>query len=303
MKVFVHSLPASVGESMKPPTQSFSVATTAFPHYYMPWHMSSPLVHEGLAYFINNSGVLTVVDLKESKVAYQKMLDLDQFQTANEGASRGIGVSPSLAGKYLYLLGNNGAAVVLEPGRTFKQVAKNKIENVVSIGHWGERQERFVSNPVFDGNQMYIRGEGHLYAIAGGAASSSGKVPSKPETPHPAATPKPDPAPAPTPAAKGADPDVFPAGYFGWRRNGSGHYPDATPPTEWNEKERTSSGRRKSAAEHRARLSPATGSSSRQSPAPSPALPGPTAKSSGAPISRVRGLRRSKRRNTRDRRP
>jgi outer membrane protein assembly factor BamB len=235
MTMYVHSLPATVGEPLKLPTQTISLASTsAFPHYYMPWYMASPLVHQGLAYLLNNSGVLTVIDLKESKILYQKMLDLDQFQTANEGASRGIGISPALAGKHIYLMGNNGAAVVMEPGRTFKQVAKNKIENVVSIGHWGERQERFVSNPVFDGKRLYIRGEGHLYAIESGAASASGNAAPPPETPRPAATPKAEPAAAP--AAKSADPDPLPAPYFGWRRNGTGHYPEVTPPTEWSEK-------------------------------------------------------------------
>jgi outer membrane protein assembly factor BamB len=237
MKMFIHTLPAAVSEPLKMSTQALSVATApAFPHYYMPWHMASPLVHDGLAYLINNSGVLTVVDLRENKIVYQKMIDLDEFQTANEGASRGIGISPTLAGKYIYLLGNNGAAVVMEPGRTFKQVAKNKIENVVSIGHWGERQERFVSNPVFEGNRLYIRGEGHLYAIAGGAASASGKVAPKAEASKPTQAPQATAAPATTPPAQKSDPDVFPPGYFGWRRNGTGYYPDATPPTEWNDK-------------------------------------------------------------------
>src|SRR4029079_16409805 len=96
------------------------------------------------------------------------------------------GISPTLAGKHIFLLGNNGAGIVMEPGRTYKQIAKNKIENVVSIGHWGERQKRVVANPVFDGNRLYIRGEGHLYAIAGGAASTSGKIAPKPEAPKPA---------------------------------------------------------------------------------------------------------------------
>jgi outer membrane protein assembly factor BamB len=240
MKLFIQTLPAAAAEPIKLPTQSVSLATPAFPHYYLPWHIASPLVHEGLAYFLNNAGVLTVLDLKENKVLYQKMLDLDGFQTNNEGASRGIGVSPTLAGKYIYLLGNNGGAIVMEPGRSFKQVAKNKIENVVSIGHWGERQERFVSNPVFDGNRMYIRGEGHLYAIASGAASASGKATPPKEAPKATeiATAKPDPVavPAPAPAPQSSDPDVFPAGYFGWRRNGSGHFADATPPTEWSDK-------------------------------------------------------------------
>ena len=165
MQLYIHTLPAAAGEPLKVSTQAVSVDTPGFPRYYLPWHMASPVVHEGLAYLVNNSGVLTVVDVKEAKVVYQRMLDLDHFQTANEGPARGIGISPTLAGKHLYLFGNNGGALVLEPGRAFKQVAKNKIENIVSIGHWGERQERFVSTPVFDGKRLYVRGEGHLYAI------------------------------------------------------------------------------------------------------------------------------------------
>ena len=47
----------------------------------------------------------------------------------------------------------------------YKQVAKNKIESIVMTGHWSQRQERFVANPVFEGNRLYVRGEGNLYAI------------------------------------------------------------------------------------------------------------------------------------------
>ena len=54
---------------------------------------------------------------------------------------------------------------MIEPGRVYRQIAKNKIENVVLPGHWSERQERFVANPVFEGKRLYIRGEATLYAI------------------------------------------------------------------------------------------------------------------------------------------
>jgi outer membrane protein assembly factor BamB len=232
MRLFIHALPGAVPGPFKMTTQTVSVATTGFPYYYMPWHMSSPLVHEGLAYLVNNSGVLTVVDLKEGKVLYQKMLDLDEFQTANEGAARGIGISPALAGKHLYFVGNNGATVVLEPGRTFKQIAKNKIENIASLGHWGERQERFVSNPLFDGNRLYIRGEGTLYAIGTGA-TRTGKTATAEPGARPPQTPKS--STTPTPALTPAGPDVMPPSVFGWRRNGTGLYPDAAPPTEWSD--------------------------------------------------------------------
>ena len=38
-------------------------------------------------------------------------------------------------------------------------------EGLMMNGHWAERQERFVANPVFDGNRLILRGEGNLYAI------------------------------------------------------------------------------------------------------------------------------------------
>jgi outer membrane protein assembly factor BamB len=190
--------------------------------------MASPVVVDGLAYLVNNSGVLTVVDLAEAKVVYQKMLDVDQFQTANEGPARGCGISPALGGKHLFIFGNNGASVVIETGRTFKQVAKNKIESLVSLGHWGERQERFVSNPVFDGDRLYVRGEGHLYAIQSGKSGAGSTAAKEANSTLKAAAALPK---APTPA----EPELLPSSQFGWRRNGTGLFPDAAPPTEWGE--------------------------------------------------------------------
>ena len=109
--------------------------------------------------------MLTGVDLGAGKVVYQKLLDLDVFQGHNEGPFRGVGTSPVLAGKYIYLTGNNGTTLVIEPGRTYRQIAKNKIESVVMQGHRSERQERFIANPVADADRLYLRGEGNLYAI------------------------------------------------------------------------------------------------------------------------------------------
>jgi outer membrane protein assembly factor BamB len=230
MKFFIHDLPAAADEPFKPATRIVSVATTAFPHYYMPWHMASPLVHEGLAYLLNNSGVLTVVDVAEGKVVYQKMLDLDGFQTANEGPARGIGISPALGGKYLYLMGNSGTTLVLEPGRTYKQVARNRIENLASVGHWGERQERFVANPVFDGDRLYIRGEANLYAI-GRAATKADRL----EAGVAPSSEKPKPRLGPAPAAEPPRAEGEPSPTFGFRRDGTGLFPEADPPLAWGE--------------------------------------------------------------------
>ena len=165
MVLLVYALPDALADPLVLTARKIDVDTAGFPKHYLPWYLASPVVHEGLAYLVNNAGVLTVVDLEAGKVVYQRMLDLDPFQAHNEGAARGIGASPALAGGLIYILGNNGAALVLAPGRTYKQVAKNKIESVVQVGHWSERQERFVAHPVFDGRRLYLRGEGHLWAV------------------------------------------------------------------------------------------------------------------------------------------
>jgi outer membrane protein assembly factor BamB len=163
--LLISALPQTLTDPLAVTTRQLAINTTAFPRHYLPWHLSSPLVHEGLAYLVNNAGVLSVVDVATAKIVYQKMLDLDPFQGHNEGAARGIGISPALAGKYIYFIGNNGAALVIEPGRAYKQVAKNKIENLAMPGHWSERQERFCANLVFDETRLYLRGEGGLWAI------------------------------------------------------------------------------------------------------------------------------------------
>jgi outer membrane protein assembly factor BamB len=164
-ELVVQTLPEKLSRPLQLPTRRIALDLSAFPKHYMPWHLSSPVIHQGLAYLMNNAGVLTVVDVDAGKVVYQKLLDLDPLQAHNEGAARGLGVSPALAGGKLYLFGNNGAALVIEAGRVYRQIAKNKIESVVMAGHWSERQERFVANPVFEGERLYLRGEANLYAI------------------------------------------------------------------------------------------------------------------------------------------
>ncbi len=161
----IRELPNRLVDPLKLSTRTISIDLSSFPKHYLPWHLSSPLVHEGLAYMVNNAGVLTVIDIADGKTIYQKMLDLDVFQDHNEGAARGVGASPILAGKHIYILGNSGATLVIDPGRTYRQLAKNKIESITMLGHWSERHERFVANPVADGNRLYIRGEDCLYAI------------------------------------------------------------------------------------------------------------------------------------------
>ena len=166
--LYIVDFPDKAGDTLVPDSvRSVAIDTNAFPRFYNDWHMASPLVHDGLAYVMNNVGVLSVVDIADAKVLYQRQLDVDGYMTHSEGACRGMGCSPTLAGKYIYLVGPSNAVLVIEPGPTYKQLAKNKIERRYLEWGWSWRQERTVACPVFDGKRMFLRAESGLYAIDG----------------------------------------------------------------------------------------------------------------------------------------
>jgi outer membrane protein assembly factor BamB len=160
-------LPASAAEPFKlePYKPAVKISTSQFPQFYFASTTSSPLVHDGLLYTVNIDGVLSVVDIAGGQVLYQKLLDVSLDNHHNMKAARGLGSSPALAGKYIFVFGNQGTSVVLEAGRTFKQVAKNRLENSIGRDEWWGHQESTISSPVFDGERLYYRGEASLYCI------------------------------------------------------------------------------------------------------------------------------------------
>lgn len=136
----------------------------------------SPLYHDGLIYCLSNWGKLIVATEKATKpdevVVLNKNLPFD-FKNPKHRKTWGcgIGASPVLAGKYLYVTDNAGCTLVLEPGREYKLVAKNNIDHLMvkgwEQGHWNDNyHEVTLSTPVFDGNRIYLRGEQNMYCIA-----------------------------------------------------------------------------------------------------------------------------------------
>ena len=103
---------------------------------------ASPIYHDGLIYAVNGNCNYSVVDAISGKVAYFDRLDF------------GGRVYPSIAfaGKYVYVSSDNGTTIVLEPGREFKEIARNTLES-------------FRSSPVFEGKRMYVRTLKHLWCI------------------------------------------------------------------------------------------------------------------------------------------
>ena len=160
-------LPGSAAEPFKPEVlKRFTIDLSRYPRFYQAWHIASPLCHEGLLYLVSDDGVLTVVDTAKGEVVYQKFLDLQPHMHHNFGVGRGgCGSSPTLAGRYIFFFGNQGTAIVMEPGRAFKQVAKNRVEYIIGPNEWWACQERMMSCPVFEGTRLYFRTEANLYCV------------------------------------------------------------------------------------------------------------------------------------------
>ena len=122
---------------------------------------SSVLLHEGLLYIVDIGGVLHVLDAKDLNLVYKQDLGLG-FEAGNYVYPMGLSLaSPILAGTYIYVPGASGTTVVIEPGRQYKEVARNKIDEFSLRG----RPEGFVASPLTDGKRLYLRGEEYLYCV------------------------------------------------------------------------------------------------------------------------------------------
>jgi hypothetical protein len=95
----------------------------------------SPILHDDLLYALNASSIFTVIDAKTGTIVYDQRLDFGGGESYP---------SITLAGDRLYVSSDNGVTLVLEPGREYKELARNSLEP-------------FRSSLVFEGKRMYVR--------------------------------------------------------------------------------------------------------------------------------------------------
>lgn len=122
--------------------------------------VASPLFHDGLIYQVTEGGGLFVNDAASGEMIYRKVLPMKPKTEYWSWA--GVSASPTAAGKHIYLMDNQGLTIVLQPGRVYKEVAQNMLEDVKGDN---KSQEQNVSTPVFEGGRMYYRTPGYLYCI------------------------------------------------------------------------------------------------------------------------------------------
>ncbi len=121
--------------------------------------VASPLVVDDVLYVVTQGGGLMALDKKTGQAIYKQLLT-DLSPRLTWVFCVGVCGSPTLAGKYIYITDNQGQTVIVEPGRTFKQVAKNILMNYAGV-----RAEENQSTPWFEGDRMYYRGSSYMYCI------------------------------------------------------------------------------------------------------------------------------------------
>jgi outer membrane protein assembly factor BamB len=108
-------------------------------------YVPSPLLYRGALYFLkSNSGVLTSLDARTGQPRYTERLD----------AVPNVYASPVAAAGRIYVVGRDGAAVVLADGAAPRVLATNRLE------------DGFDASPALVGEELYLRGARYLYRIS-----------------------------------------------------------------------------------------------------------------------------------------
>lgn len=105
----------------------------------------SALVHDGRAYLVHDTGILTVLNSKTGEQIYKARVG---------GGGNTFSASPVAAGGHILLLTEEGLTFVLDAGGEYKEVARNDLS------------EMSLASPAIAGDALYIRTESKLYKIA-----------------------------------------------------------------------------------------------------------------------------------------
>jgi outer membrane protein assembly factor BamB len=141
---FLAIKPGASGDiSLKPGTRSNDFIAWSSPR--VSGYTPSALVHDGRAYVVHDTGILTVLNAKTGEQIYKVRVG---------GGGHTFSASPTAAGTHILLLTEDGLTFVLEAGDQYKEIARNDLA------------EMSLASPAVAGDALYIRTESKLYKIA-----------------------------------------------------------------------------------------------------------------------------------------
>jgi outer membrane protein assembly factor BamB len=106
-------------------------------------YIPSPLVYDGILYTLGNNGVLTAYDARTG----------ERFYRARVGGGGSFCASPIAADGRLYFSNEDGDVIVVRAGRTYEELAKNQMKEVI------------MSTPAISDGLIIVRTLGHVYGI------------------------------------------------------------------------------------------------------------------------------------------
>jgi outer membrane protein assembly factor BamB len=110
-------------------------------------YIASPLLYDGLLYFTKGrNAILSCLEAKSGEVL------IDQKRLPNMDV---LYSSPVGAAGRIYLSSREGNTLVIRHGRELEILASNTLDDGA-----------IDASPAIVGNELFIRGEGHLYCIA-----------------------------------------------------------------------------------------------------------------------------------------
>lgn len=114
---------------------------------------ASPVVWDGIVYGISNVGLLTAFDAAKGDALWTEKLAIGSAAPTEGAAMANLYPSLAIAGGKLFVANDRGETLVLQPGKEYKELAKNQTE------------EGSGASAAFDGKVLYQRGGDMLYCI------------------------------------------------------------------------------------------------------------------------------------------
>ncbi len=102
----------------------------------------SPLAIDDLLFVLSNRGTVTCLETKTGKTVWRERVGGNYL------------ASPIYDGERIYFFSANGKSLVIRAGRTFEQLAENKLDS------------GFNASPAVLGNSLILRNKTHLYRIS-----------------------------------------------------------------------------------------------------------------------------------------
>lgn len=143
--IFAAIRAGATGDISLPDAKTTSSEFVAWSVNLKSYRNSSPLLFGGGLYMVEQSaGIVRCFDPKTGKILYQQRLP----------ESTGFTSSPWVNDGKVFLLDDSGVTAVIEPGREFKLISSNRLDD-----------EIFWSSAAISEGQLLLRGQQHLYCI------------------------------------------------------------------------------------------------------------------------------------------